>query len=108
MTDFPIEYFILLTKEELSHLVKAKNRNSFKPSLKRFLQVTGNLKAIRQLAITEFADAPEWYPPLIQTAPLIIDDSHSDFSNGRIRHTLIDATGGPRGVREILPLPPRP
>ncbi|MBF0550818.1 MAG: hypothetical protein HQK60_09800 [Deltaproteobacteria bacterium] len=92
----------------MSNLVKAKNRGSFNPSLNRFLQVTKKLKELRQLAIPLPTGGTEWRPPLIQATPLVIDDNHPDSSDGRIRHTLSDATGALRGVREILPLPPRP
>ena len=89
---FLTEYFILLTEEELSTLVKAKNRDDYQPEFKRFLYTTKRLKELRQLAFPSGANL--WTPP-----QLTLEEDG----------TVIDmASQRPRGRIDAHPLPARP
>ncbi|MBN1841079.1 MAG: hypothetical protein JW883_02215 [Deltaproteobacteria bacterium] len=91
MEHFSSEYFILLTEDELSALVKAKNRDDFQPELKEFLYAAKRLKQLRQLPFDSGIE--EWVAP-----QLILKDGGEVFDKIQRR----------RGHREVHPLPARP
>lgn len=91
MEHFSSEYFILLTEQELSALVKAKNRDDFQPELRNFLYATKRLKGLRQLAF--HSGSHDWIAP-----ELILEDNSNVF----------DKTQRRRGHREVYPLPAKP
>ena len=91
MEHFSLEYFILLTEDELYTLVTAKNRDDFQPELKGFLYATKRLKELRQLAFA--SGLHEWIPPV-----LMLNESSE----------IVDNKSKIRGHRVVIPLPPRP
>ena len=91
MAVFQTEHFILLSNEEINHLVQAENRNKYQPVLSSFLYAVKNLTALRRLSFS--SEKGLWAPPSFSLTD---------------RDEVLDQFGKCRGRYYSYPLPARP